>query len=216
MSHTKQEIDKLAEEIISLCEREMYSDTCVYWNNKRVCIDSNAKRQPIEDNINPKEYFKWAATKHILSMSFEGLLYDAIDNDEDEKLRSLLDKYGLYYELGNSWNLTVFPSGNIEDWEYTDYEKPKEIIAIVNEFNAPCWLCRIIHWWKEDILKTGDIGSCVVGAYVEFENEGKKYKLYPPSPYQGSMSWEHGVEEVMKMLRENGCTNVRYNCGIMD
>ena len=50
-------------------------------------------------------------------MTFEGPLYEALNYggyDEnpwqtEEELTAIFRKYGLYYELGNAWNLTAVP-----------------------------------------------------------------------------------------------------------
>lgn len=63
----------------------------------------------IED-IDPRRYFEYA--DGCLSMSFEGAFYSIMNNDSSYKLEeefsAILLKYGLYYELGNAWNLSCF------------------------------------------------------------------------------------------------------------
>ena len=66
----------------------------------------------IED-ADPKRVTEYA---DILTMTFEGSFYDVVnpyypsDCRKEEKFMELLEKYGLYYELGNSWNLSLFPA----------------------------------------------------------------------------------------------------------
>ena len=44
-------------------------------------------------------------------MSFEGPLYEVLNgygsSHLEEEFVKIFDKYGLYYELGNAWNLTA-------------------------------------------------------------------------------------------------------------
>ena len=49
--------------------------------------------------------------ENILSMSFEGPLYYVLNGYEGghlaEEFMKIFEKYGLYWELGNAWNLTA-------------------------------------------------------------------------------------------------------------
>jgi hypothetical protein len=58
-------------------------------------------------------------------MSFEGGLYDCINYGNGgvyDKLQNIFDNYGLYFELGNAWNLTAYPTNDDLEVEYTIYE----------------------------------------------------------------------------------------------
>lgn len=64
------------------------------------------------DDIDPKDYFEYAGG--IISMSFEGILYDIfngytnlVGQELAKKFGQLLRRYSCYYELGNSWNLSI-------------------------------------------------------------------------------------------------------------
>lgn len=64
-------------------------------------------------DINPKDYFEYAGG--VISMSFEGILYDilngytnALGREYATKFERLLEKNGCYYEMGNSWNLSIY------------------------------------------------------------------------------------------------------------
>ena len=65
----------------------------------------------VEDDKNPKDYFEYAGK--ILSMSFEGPLYDILNygfewgSKWEEEFLEIFKKHGYYYELGNAWNLTA-------------------------------------------------------------------------------------------------------------
>lgn len=118
-----QQIETLATEILDfLIEKGMWSDTRIYFNGKY--YDSyNEKTKEFhyneKDNVyqgegNPKDYFDYVAEPHILSMSFEGAFYDVLNGTSErafklqEQFNNILAKYGLYYELGNAWNLSLY------------------------------------------------------------------------------------------------------------
>lgn len=62
------------------------------------------------DNIDPNNYFEYNG--NILSMSFEGPLYDAMNGYQpstvSEKLNNYFSHWGLYHELGNAWNFSLY------------------------------------------------------------------------------------------------------------
>ena len=66
----------------------------------------------LEHDMDPGDYFEYVNPEHILSMSFEGPIYHMFNYGEYKpvlkKFNELLEKYGLYYELGNAWNLTCY------------------------------------------------------------------------------------------------------------
>lgn len=116
--------EQLAREIYNfLLAHEMWIDTNIYYNGK--CMSTcnadmtefryNGEPFIIEDK-DPRKCFEYVAEEHILSMSFEGPFYEALNGYagdygwqvEDEFL-DLLKKYGVYYELGNAWNLSLYP-----------------------------------------------------------------------------------------------------------
>lgn len=117
---TERQIEKLAMEIRNfLLDRGMWIDTTIYFHGKAISTDDRdghyayndpAKLFVLEDQ-DPKRYFEHAGG--ILSMSFEGPLYDVLNYCEDlkteEAFTKLLRQHGLYYELGNAWNLSVYP-----------------------------------------------------------------------------------------------------------
>lgn len=50
----------------------------------------------------------------LASVTFEGELYDAINNNEfgtniAEKIRSDLEQHNLYYEQGYAWSMHIYP-----------------------------------------------------------------------------------------------------------
>lgn len=110
---TPSQIKKLALEIREfLIDRDMWIDTRIYFNG--VAFDSDTGETL--DNMNPRDYTEYAGD--ILTMTFEGPLYEALNYGDDgnygswriqEQLEELFRKYGLYYELGHAWDLSAFP-----------------------------------------------------------------------------------------------------------
>lgn len=218
MKITKQTIETIAKTIINeLVKRNLDINVSLYYNNKRV---SHIAIPVIEPNINPLDYFEYVAEKHILSMSFEGALYTEINyGDGAPWLQQLLDTYGLYYELGNAWNLTVYPVDDkmYDDIEYTYYTKKPYPVTLVNpeECDVP-ELQNIMLAWHELSRLTGDVGSCVLGAGFAFTYQDISYFMTAQSPYQGSMSWESHKYLVKQMLENIGCKDISYDCGSID
>lgn len=113
--------EKLAYDIYGLLLKyNSWVDVSIYYNGKRmscVYIDEQGEHYDyhgaphIEDGYDPRDYFRYVRDPNILSMSFEGPMYDAVNYGNNpafmKEFNSLLNRYGLYYELGNAWNLTV-------------------------------------------------------------------------------------------------------------
>lgn len=103
-------IEDLANKIYDLLvEEDLWFDVRIYFNGKAYESGPNGEKKVIE-GIDPHDYFDYA--KDILSMSFEGPLYDEFNYSRDwefeGKFSDLLREYGYYYELGNAWNLTLY------------------------------------------------------------------------------------------------------------
>ncbi len=224
---TKTNIEEFANEIIAFLNKyELASYVSIYYNGKamrsRGRWDDDYNYVPnwiAEDDVDPHDYFEWAAYDHILSMSFEGDLYDVINNRGGALLNSfnmIFNKYDLYYELGNAWNLTTYLIDDDIEVEYTKYERPKEVIDLYRHGENPSELQNIMDTWYELSKKAGDQGCCVLGAGFKFEWQGDKYFMSACSPYQGSISWEIPKDTIKGMLEAIGATNIHYNCGNMD
>lgn len=89
-------------------------------------------------------------------------------------------------------------------WLYGSEQAPDETIRM------------IMSTWYRMSAKTGDIGSCVIGEYLEFVYDGKKYRMTAQSPWQGELSWITPLPTIMRMLEEAGATSIYWNCGVMD
>lgn len=221
--YTKADIERLAEEIYDACIDHECEDVVIYYNNKRMMLAEDYKWFDyvivIEENINPHDYFEYAAYQHILSMSFDGsALYDWFDMYcEVEWLDKILAKYGLYCELGNSWNLSVFPStSDIEDWEYTEYEKPKETEHIhhwkIDEYDER--IRSVYNTWLEAVKRIGTYGSCVIGDGINFNLDGEPY--FFSTNYNQSDSRDEVIKITEAKLKEIGATDIWYYCGRLD
>lgn len=223
---TKALIEQMAKEIMDfLVANELSYDVCIYYNNKKMKNDYKWNGDEFINNVivlddyNPHDYFDYAAYDHILSMSFEGALYECINYSgrNVDKLDAIFAKYGVYYELGNAWNLTVCPINDDMEIEYTLYDKPKKKINLYSgSQNVPYEIREVMDQWRWWSTLEGDKGSCVIGAGFNFAWNGNEYFMTAQSPYQGSLSWETSIDKVRKLLENIGATNIKYNWGVMD
>lgn len=89
------------------------ADVCFFYGGRRKFFDSAGEQAVEDDEEDPRSYFEYVANPHILSMSFEGGLHAILNGYTDPRFETqfsnILSKYGLFYELGDAWNLTVFP-----------------------------------------------------------------------------------------------------------
>lgn len=121
---TKAAIENLAKEIRQyLLDRDMWIDTTIYFNGKAFSTGDGQGHHYYNDPLHlvvlededPHDYTEYAGD--ILTMTFEGPLYEALNYGDygdnqwqtEEELTAIFRKYGLYYELGNAWNLTACP-----------------------------------------------------------------------------------------------------------
>jgi hypothetical protein len=225
---TKIDIERLANEIISFLNKEkLASDVSIYFNNKVMRSKGYLSNEgnyiigwETVEGVNPHDYFDYCAYDHILSMSFEGPLYDVLNYSGGrryEEFEAIFEKHGLYYELGNSWNLSAYPINDDVEIEYTKYEKPKKIIQLYRgNFLNPRELSEIMDKWYDLSAKEGEGGSCVLGAGFKFEWKGDRYFMSAQSPYQGSISWEAHKDTIHQMLENIGATSIQYDWGRMD
>ena len=229
---TKTDIEDLAGEIVAFLKAYNIADAVsIYYNGNVIRSETDYDRNSFSysytwiktENVDPHDYFEYAAYDHILSMSFEGGLYDLLNysgGSTMDKFMKIFEQYGLYYELGNSWNLTCCLIDDGTEVEYTYYEKPKETIRLYRQpygdFSNPSELQKIMDIWYDLSKKEGDRGSCVLGAGFKFEWNGDSYFMPAQSPWQGSLSWEAHKYVIHKMLKDIGATEIYYNWGRMD
>lgn len=115
--------EKLAKEIYELCIKYgFWIDVAIYYNGKRMSSwyeDDQGKTKydyngepHFAEGYDAKDYFEYVRDPNILSMSFEGPVYEALNGCGNvrfvNELCSLFSKYGLYYEMGNAWNLSAY------------------------------------------------------------------------------------------------------------
>lgn len=116
-------IEELAYEIKEfLIKHEMWIDVRIYFNGKALSTDDGSGNYAYNDpkinyvieDVKPTDYFKYVG-ENILCMTFEGPFYELLNGyvpysyyDKVEgEFRKILSKYGLYYELGDTWNLAT-------------------------------------------------------------------------------------------------------------
>lgn len=110
-------INELVEKIVKLLDKHNYSgDTAIYFDNKRLATfnDENYGIWILQSGYKGSDYTEYA-NNDTITMTFEGMfsIYNIINcYSSDEKFLGefdrLLESYGYYYELGNSWNLSLY------------------------------------------------------------------------------------------------------------
>lgn len=227
-SLTKEDIEKMAYEVLFyLIDKNLYIDVDIYFNGKSLSahkVDDvivHAEKQ----NKHPNNYFKYINYRHILSMSFEGPLYAEMNSGSSKTrnaLSKIFNKYKVYYELGDAWNLSVYPIREeyYNNIEYIDYpfrtEKVYKNISLRDKKDIPGELLEIMHNWYNLSLTVGDIGSCVIGAGFKFNYNDQDYFMHSCSPYQGNLSWENWIDEIQSSLKSIGASDINYEWGCMD
>jgi hypothetical protein len=119
---TVEQREQLATEVLNwLVDNKLWVDVQIYFNGK--CWSTSNKeatefcyneRRYFEYEAEPSDYFEWVREPNILSMGFEGGLYDVLNGyvlgwvKLEAELKKIFEKYGLYFELGNDWNLSSF------------------------------------------------------------------------------------------------------------
>ena len=122
---TEEQIEQLAVEIRQfLINNQLWQDVDIYFNGK--CFTTHDKEDGgyyyndpdhliVLENENPRDHFDYVAEDHVLSMAFEGPLYELFnypigttDYRKLDKFIQIFKNYGLYYELGDMWNLSCY------------------------------------------------------------------------------------------------------------
>ena len=225
---TKANIEQLVDEITTFLDKHHMEDgVCIYFNNKRIISEGFFDGENLtykwfeEEDMDPHDYFDYAAYNHIISMSFEGSLFDLLNyrgGKLEEQFRAIFERYGLYYEFGYAWCFTAYPIDDGMEVEYTVYDTPNPITHLYyhNKDTYPEDLSVIMEVWFRLSSHRGDSGSCVLGAGFGFEYQGEKYFMHACSPHQGSLSWEADKDIIEAMLKGVRATNISYNWGNMD
>lgn len=123
---TPEQIESMAVEIRELLlNAGMWQDTEIYFNGKRFTsynledgkyYYNDREHLIVEENQNPKKYIGYVNPDHILSMSFDGdalgMIYCGYAPEVKRQFDKIFEKYGVYYEQGESFNLTCFYIGS--------------------------------------------------------------------------------------------------------
>lgn len=120
---TAEQIEEMAKEVRQfLLDHDMWIDADIYFNGKKfTCYDPVEKKYYYNDpehlveveDVDPSTYFEYVNKDHILSMSFEGPLYEMINGYGYpdrwlEEFNKIFEKRGVYYELGHAWNFSCY------------------------------------------------------------------------------------------------------------
>lgn len=110
---------QIAQEIYNWCKKnDLWGDNCIYFDGKAWAAWNNwgnVKGKQIAndlyeyENKNPRDYFP-GGDNSIISMSFEGSLNHVLNAYVNgwvklsNSFHKLFNKYGLVFEMYNSWN----------------------------------------------------------------------------------------------------------------
>lgn len=98
-----------------LLKHDIWVDVSIYFDG--ICWSTSNKEgenhrynsTPHIYEADPHDWFAYVGP--ILSMSFEGPLYEILNGYADSTIitefNKIFERYGTYYELGDAWNLTV-------------------------------------------------------------------------------------------------------------
>lgn len=221
MALTKKKINQLAFEIRDyLVNAGLEDGVAIFFNNLKMTINRNGNeiQTVIKENIDPHDYFEYAAYNHILSMSFDGALYERIYYCPTgaRELSNIFERYGLYYELGNAWNLTLCPCVGTTEIEYTYYKEPeKEIDLYLNDkCDIPDDIKPIMETWRLlSKLRNKRYGDYRDGAGFHVVYKGKRYFVNQCSPFFCCDSWEADIGLIEELLLGIGADSVKYDYG---
>lgn len=107
--------EKLANDLKGfIMENGLACDVRIYFNGK--CYDwckgeLYGKEPEVIEGIKGSQFFDYANDETV-SMSFENEIYNMVNYGEYPKtmkaFEDVFNKHGVYYELGNAWNLSVY------------------------------------------------------------------------------------------------------------
>lgn len=122
-----------------LLKNELHYNVAIYANKRVYCFDKANDPDYITANIPEGTYYKSIfettascdyKNDDTVTMTFEGPLYEALNFDykenTTEELQNIFQKYGLYFELGNAWNLAAFPINPPDNSELKTFILPVE------------------------------------------------------------------------------------------
>lgn len=170
-------------------------------------------------NVDPWDYCEGYTVDFIFGMGIDGEVYDCLhmnDNfyeDAYKEFVGILEKYGLEMDFVDSTHITTSLIDEDMEVEF-GYGKSTPIDASARW--APYEIHDIIQEWWRMTREEGDHGTCVIGAYLSFLYNGKKYVAHSPSFCQGSLGWEVPLPVIEAKLAKVGATNIQYHSGYMD
>lgn len=121
-------LKRLRDDIIDyLVAHNLFDDVIIYEGGHRYLSDGYGRTSDAEhidhttrkgtevelwvESAQASQYLEFA-NDETLSMAFEGPLYDAMnygDGAIESSLQRIFERYGLYFEMGDAWNLTAYP-----------------------------------------------------------------------------------------------------------
>jgi hypothetical protein len=219
---TSEDKEKIVQELIrAFKELDMLDECLFYYNNKRVATNRKTGEPYIDrKECDPRDYMDYC-NENTITIGFEGSnLYEVLNgylsDDLYETVFRAIEKivapYGLFWELGNSWNLSFYDT----DYDDNEPEPQEEEIGIHQGVDVPIELLQISKYWAEKANAYGDAGSCVLGAGFKFRYQDKLYFMPPLTHWQGSCSWEAYKDEIQEKLYQVGATEISYEWGRMD
>lgn len=115
--------EHLALELIDyLIDNGLFTDVTVYVNGKSYGTYDRENEKfyyndrdhvVITEGKDPRDCFEYVSKDDILSMSFEGALYYALNGYSGpytvyDEIDKICEKYGCSFTLGNAWNMTCY------------------------------------------------------------------------------------------------------------
>ena len=161
------------------------------------------------DNLQKDEHFCLALTG--VWGSGKSFVLDMIEDSLREHKEYFIIKY-------DAWTNSFYPDPLIAILSCvidSMQEKMKEIRGygkIIKELGIEKGKTLLVELSK----KTGDIGSCVIGAGFLFTYKETYYFMGSCSPYQSCISWETHIDTIKELLVQIGATDISYKDGLMD
>ena len=127
-----------------LLDNDLNHDVNIYADNHLHCFNKENDPDFIKAHIPSGTYYKSIfetnaeceyKNDNTVTMTFEGPLYEALNYERSGKtaddLQNIFEKYGLYFELGNAWNLAAFPINTPDKKNASDNSELKTFILPV-------------------------------------------------------------------------------------
>lgn len=219
---TKDDAIKMGKEIKSvLCKAKMY-DYSMIVGDQRIYKSYNDNKWH-KETVNPLKFYEYFPEDFSLGLSVDGYVYEMLNYGSyprvREKIEAILDNYGFYLEYADSCYWYAEMKYKPEQYDIWHFEKEKITWIYRQEDLTKCdvpYITNIYETWYQMAYENGEAGACAIGEYAEFTYKGKKYRMCPPSPWQGDYSWSQPWPKIKKMLILVGCDDVYLNYGHLD